>query len=159
MAISNITYSPSENIVITLASLANNAARQSNFIDNSTNTFLDAMVQLNIQLATGTPGNDRLINVWFYGSENGINYTDNATGSDSALTLRAPTNLRGPYIIATPDSGGLVYRAVIGSIAAYFGGVLPRRWGIVVQNRTGIAFDGTETNHVKSYTGIKLTST
>lgn len=159
MAVSNITYSSSTGITITLASLANNAARQSAFVDNSSNRFLDAMVRLDLRLQIGTPSNDQLINVWFYGSEDGTNYTDNATGSNAALTMRNPTNLRGPFIISTPNAGGLVYRAVIGSVASYFGGVLPRRWGIVVENRTGIAFDATEGNHAKSYTGITLTST
>lgn len=159
MAVANITYSTSSGITISLASLGNNAARESAFIDNSSNLYLDAMVQLSIALQAGTPSNDQLINVWFYGSENGSNYTDNATGSNAAITLRNPTNLRGPFIISTPTAGGLTYRAVIGSVAAYFGGVLPRRWGIVVENRTGIAFNATEGNHAKSYSGIKLTST
>lgn len=159
MAISNITYGTSTGINITLASLANNAARAGAFVDNTSDTFLDAMVRLQVQLQTGTPSNDQLINVWFYGSEDGANYTDNASGSDAAITLRNPTNLRGPFIISTPDAGGILYQATIGSVAAYFGGVLPRRWGIVVENRTGIAFNATEGNHAKSYTGIKLTST
>lgn len=158
MAVSRITYGTSTDINITLASLANSSTRQSNFIDNNTARFLDAQVSLNLQLLAGTPSGDQAIYIWFYGSEDGTNYSDNATGTDSPLTMRLPTNLRGPFILSTPDAGGIVYKAVIGSVASFFGGILPRRWGIAVENRSGLGFNATETNHQKSYTGITLTS-
>jgi len=159
MAVSKITYSTSTAITISLASLANLSARESTVIDNSSNLYLDAIVYLALDLNTGTPSQDQAFNIYFYGSEDGTNYTDNATGSDAPITLRSPTNLRGPFIIATPTSGGLVYKAVIGSVASYFGGVLPRKWGIVVENRCGVTLSGTEGNHIKSYTGLTITST
>jgi hypothetical protein len=40
------------------------------------------------------------------------------------------------------------------SVAAAFGGMLPRKWGIVVHNRTNIPFSGTEQEHRKRYQGI-----
>lgn len=116
-------FGTSTAITITLASLATATARECTVIDNTSNKFLDAMVYLAIKLQTGTPASDRAIYVWFYGSEDGTNYTDNATGSDAAVTMRSPSNLRGPFVIATPDSGALTYKAVIGSVAAFFGGV------------------------------------
>lgn len=158
MAISQITYSSTANITITVGGLASASARQSAFIDNSSNRYLDAEVYLALQLVAGTPSLDRAIYVWFYGSADGTNYTDNASGSDATITLRTPTNLRGPFIISTPDAGGLVYKAVIGSVASFFGGILPVRWGIVIENRTGLAFNATEGNHTKQYRGITLTS-
>jgi hypothetical protein len=155
----NIAYATSTGITITLASLASGSttARESTAIDNTTNKYVDAMVYLAIKLATGTPANDKAIYVYFYGSEDGTNFTDNATGTDAALTLRSPTNLRGPFVISTPDAGALTYKAVIGSVASFFGGIMPRKWGIVVNNFTGLSFDATEANHTKTYTGLHYT--
>jgi hypothetical protein len=159
MAVTNIQYQSVTNITISLASLANNAARESTFIDNSSTLFLDAMVYLAIQLQTGTPSNDQAIQIWFYGSSDATNYTDNATGTNAPLTMRTPTNLRGPWTIVTPTSGGLLYKTVIPSVATIFGGIMPIRWGIVVENRTGIAFNATEGNHIKTFRGVNLTTT
>jgi hypothetical protein len=111
-----------------------------------------------IPLVVGTPASDRAINFWFYGSEDGTNYNDNATGTDTALTLRSPNNFRGPWVTFTPDAGGLTYKTVIPSVAAFFGGNIPRRFGVVIENRTGLAFNATEGNFAKTWTGVGLTS-
>lgn len=159
-ASSNIkrAFASPASITCTLASLASTSARESNSVDNTTNLYLDAMLRLDIKLQTGTPGLDKAISVWFAGSEDGTNFTDNATGSDAAISIRTPTNLRGPFIINTPDSGGLTYKAVIPSVASFFGGVLPKKWNFVVLNRTNIAFSSTEGDHTKEYSGVYLTA-
>lgn len=154
MADRKIAYAASAAITCTVASLANNGARECTAVDNTTNKYLDAMLYLAFKLQTGTPSGDKCINVYLYGSEDGTNYGDNATGSDAAVTMRSPTNLRGPFIISAPDSGALTWKAHPISVAQAFGGVMPRKWGFVVENKTGIAFDATEGNHTKSYTGI-----
>ena len=151
-------FGTSTALTLTLASLAQAAARESTAVDNSTDKFLDVLVQLNIKLQTGTPASDKAINIYVYGSEDGTDYTDNASGSDAAITLRDPTNLRLIDIINTPDSGGLTYKSHPLSIAAAFGGVMPRKWGIVVENKTNIAFSATEGDHTKEYSGIFATS-
>ncbi len=156
MATRNLSYASSASITCTLDSLANGSARECTAVDNGTNKYVDAELYLAIPLAAGTPGSDKAINVYFYASEDGTNYTDNATGSDAAVTLRSPSNLLGPFVIATPDSGALTYKAVVASVARFFGGVLPRKWGFVVENRTGLAFG---TGCVKSYTGLTETIT
>jgi hypothetical protein len=150
-------FGTSTAMTITLASLAASATvgRESTAVDNTSNKYLDAQVYLAIKLQTGSPA--RGIYVFAYGSEDGTNYTDNATGSDAGLTLRDPTNLRRIGIIWTPTSGALTYKGVF-NVAPAFGGVLPRKWGIVVINDTGLALDTTEGNHIKTYTGIYYTS-
>jgi hypothetical protein len=40
------------------------------------------------------------------------------------------------------------------SVANAFGGQLPERWGIVVENRSGAPFDATEGNHAKLWQGV-----
>jgi hypothetical protein len=156
MATSKVQYGSLTNITCTLASLASGSSRSCAFIDNSVDRFLDAMVVLNIQLATGTPSGNQAVRVWFYGSVDGTTYLDNALGTDAAITLRTRSNLRGPWVISTPDSGGLTYNMIIPSVGVFFGGNLPVRWGFVVENSTGVTFNATEGNHKKQYRGLYL---
>lgn len=147
-------YGSTTLITATLASLASAAAREATAVDNTTDLFIDVMVTLAIALQTGTPTGQAAINVWFAESGDGTIYTDPVTGSNAAITLRTPSNLRGPFVIATPTAGALTYKAVIGSVAQYFGGILPPKWSIVIENQTGLALDATEGNHTKSYRGV-----
>jgi hypothetical protein len=147
-------FGSSSAITCTLASIAEGGARESTAIDNSTDLYLDALVRVHVKLQTGSPASEKAIYVYAYGSEDGTNYTDNATGSDAAITLRVPTNLRLIGTIAAPDSGGLTYKSHPFSVAPAFGGILPRKWGIVVQNKTNIAFSATEGDHAKAYSGV-----
>ena len=140
-------------ITITLLSLAQAACRGSAAIDNTTNKFKDAIVYLGIPILTGTPASDKVINVYAYGSEDGTNYDDNALGTDAAITLRVPTNLKLLGQIATPDGGALTYKKTF-RVAWAFDGVLPPKWGIAVENRTNLAFNATEANIIKLYRGV-----
>ncbi len=145
-------YGSVQNITITLANLADAAARQSVSVDNAVNLFLDAMVSIAIQLAAGAPAGDKKIEVYAYGSVDGSTFTDNASGSDAAITLRVPTNLQLLGTIECPDAGGLTYKGIFPSVATAFNGLLPYKWGIVIVNRTGLAFAAT--GHTTQYRGI-----
>ena len=149
-------FDASAAFTITLASLTNNSARESTAVDNTSALYLDALVRLQIKLQAGSPSGT--INIYAYGSEDGSNYGDNATGSDAAVTMRSPTNLVLIGVINTPTSGALTYKSQPMTVARAFGGVLPRKWGIVVENKCGITFDATEGNHAKAYTGIYMES-
>jgi hypothetical protein len=148
-------FGTSTAMTITLTSLADAAARESTIVDNGTNKYLDALVQVVCELATGSPANEKCIYIWAYGSEDGTDYTDNATGSDAAVTLRIPHNFKMLGVINTPDSGGLAYKSHPMSVAGAFGGVMPRKWGIVVENQSGLAFESS--GHEAHYTGIYTT--
>lgn len=158
MADLKLALAASSALTITLNSLASSATagRESTVVDNGTNLYLDALVTVIAKLAAGTPANDKAIYVYAYGSEDGTNYDDPATGADAAITLRDPTNLRLIGVINTPDSGALSYKKTF-SVAQAFGGILPRKWGIVVRNYTGVAFDSTGCS--ASYSGVYATST
>jgi|SRR6185369_6557802 len=159
MANIKVAYGTSTGITCTLASLASASARECTAIDNTSNLYVDALVYVACKLQTGSPSSDKAIYVYAYGSEDGTNYTDNATGSDAAITLRSPTNLKLLGVINCPDSGALTYKSGPMSVAAAFGGLLPRKWGIVVRNVTGITLSATEGDHTKTYTGVYYTST
>lgn len=144
-------------VTITLASLASAAAagRESTVVDNTTNLFLDALVMLQVTLQAGTPANDKAVYVYAYGTADADTpiYPDAVTGADAAITLRDPTTLKLIGVIPTP-TGGVSYRSMPMSVAAAFGGVVPRKWGIVVRNYTGIALSATESDHKKVYQGV-----
>lgn len=146
---------PSDNntITCTLASLASGSARASTAVDNTTNLDLDAHVFIGIK--TGTISGTAYVNVYAYGTaDGGTTYTESATGSDAALTLVSPTNLRFLGVVNTPSSTTTYYAGPF-SVAACFGGILPEKWGIVIENKTGGALDSTEGNHKKIYARVQ----
>ncbi len=150
-------YGTSTAITITLASLATASSRESTAVDNTTNLYIDALLYVAVKLQAGSPASNKAIYVYGYASEDGTNYTDNATGSDAALTLRSPSNLRLIGVIAAPDSGGLTYKGVF-SVAQAFGGLMPRKWGVVILNSTNITLSATGGDHAVTYTGIHYQS-
>lgn len=159
MADAKQAFGTSTALTITLNNLASSATagRESAVVDNTTDKFLNALVTVIAKLAAGTPANDKAVYVYAYGSEDGTNFTDNVTGSDAAITLRDPTNLRLIGVIATPDSGGLSYKSHPMSVKAAFGGVMPRKWGIVVRNYSGVALESSGCS--ASFSGIYETIT
>jgi hypothetical protein len=143
-------------INITLAGLANNAARQSDEVDNTTNLYQDALVALKIKSgATGTT-TIGTINVYAYATVTvgaGSPWrTENAGAADAAITLTVPPNAKLIGIINVV-ANGVTYNAGPFSVASVFGYILPEKWGIIVENKTGGALDATEANHDKRYQG------
>ena len=155
-----LLYASSANLTITLNSLANNAARLSTVIDNSTNLYIDALVGVKIK-TNGTLGSGAAVNVYVYSLVDGTNYTDQdrmgTAGTDSAFTLGG--NVMNVKFIgsvnintnAVSTYGGLF------SVAAAFGGSLPQKWGVIIENQTGATLDGSNGGTV-SYTGVQLQS-
>ena len=139
------------------------AARESDYVSNVTDAYIDVIGQLKIKLSTtGAPASDKQVNVYAYGGETtstgAWSFTDNATGTNAQVTLRSPTNFRLVQTIQTPDASDVAYRSPPFSIAAAFGGVMPRHWGVVVENRTNIQFASSSGLHAATYTGILSTS-
>jgi hypothetical protein len=145
---------------ITLASLAASTAgvgREGTVIDNTTNLYIDAMLYLAVKLGSGTVGMDSCVYVYVYGSEDGTTFCESTvTGSDAAITFGTSNNLKlaGVMVFGTSATGTGTQKLLIGSIASCFGGNLPRKWGVVIQNATNIAFSATEGDMVHTYTGI-----
>ncbi len=142
-----------QSITCSLASLANNSARQSTEIDNSTNVFMDVILHLNIKSGASGVLTTGYVNVYAYGTaDGGTNRTENAGSTDAAITLISPTNLKFLGVINVV-SNATTYKATF-SVAQAFGGVMPEKWGIVVENKSGAALDSTEGNHAKIYQGL-----
>ena len=158
----NIKYATSTAITCTLASLASSATvgRQCTVVDNTANLYVDALLLISVKTSASALANDKAVYVYVFGSEDGTNYDqdDGVIGTtDAAYTINAQSNLKGPGIISCPTVSK-VYTRVF-SIASFFGGLVPRKWGFVIVNYTGQALDSTEGNHIKTYTGITYTNT
>ena len=129
-------------ITITLNGLVDDAYRASTFITNAANLFLDVLVQLKIDTANvGAPAGDKNVLVWAFGStDNGLTYSGGATGADAAyggVAGQLITNCKSLLGIVDVDAQNEVFESDCFSIASFFGGVVPEKWGIIVRNQIG----------------------
>jgi len=82
-------------ITVSLASLTNGSAQQSAAIDNTTNLYFDAAVEIAIKTGASGTAATGSVNVYAYGSaDGGSHYTDGASGSNASFTPTSPTNLK-----------------------------------------------------------------
>ncbi len=144
----------------TLASLADSstAGRESTVIDNSSNKFLDALVAGRIKtINSGSIASPSCVFIWVYATaDGGTTYTDTATGSDAAMTANSPNQLR---LLGVINCAAIntTYKGGPWSVAACFGGRLPEKWGIFVQNDSGTSLSATEGDHDFWYQGVYQT--
>jgi hypothetical protein len=146
-------------ITCTINSLANSATvgRQSTVIDNSSNLYVDALVLVSITNPSSGQASPNSVYVYLFGSPDGTYYTqdDGAMGaSDAAYTVNSPSNLKGPFAMYCPTASK-VYNEMF-SVASFFGGVMPYKWGIVVVNNTGATL--ASSGNLAEYTGIWYTN-
>lgn len=152
-------YGATTNFAITLASLATGSSRESAAITAVVGgtAYDDYQLQLSMGSSLPTTAGDQAAYIWFYGSADGTNFTEPATGSDAAIVIGTRHNLRGPFVVPMVV-GTLQYDVCIGSVAQYFGGILPKKWGIVVENQCNGALNGTEGNFNKWFTPVFVTT-
>ncbi len=144
-----------QTIACSIASLANNSQRSSDSVDNTSNVFLDALVMVKVKTGGSSVAGTGTVNVYAYGTvDNGTTFTDALAGTNSAATLSTPPNtpLLGVIVAST---NGISCVGGPFSVSQAFGGVLPAKWGIVIENKTGAVLDSTESNHTKLYQGIE----
>lgn len=135
--------SNNQSVTCTITSLTNTSMRQSTAVDNTTNLFLDALVQVKIKTnASGTAGSGYVAIYAAATADGGTDYTDGATGSDGGFTATSPPNVRLIGII-NAVSNATTYVGGPFSVAAAFGGVLPDHWVIIVENQTGATLDAS----------------
>lgn len=138
-----IAYGPNNQaITCTFTSLANNGQRGSAAIDNTSNLFLDALVQVKVKSGSGTSSTG-FVNVYAYGTaDNGGDYSDGVGGTDAGVTLTVPPNAKRIGMINVVASSAIYVSSPM-SVAQAFGGVLPAKWGIIIENKTGGTLDGS----------------
>lgn len=144
MADIKIKYGPNnQSITITLASLADDAKVVSNEINNLSNLFFDALIQLKIKTGPSGVSASGVIRVFAIGtSDGGTSYPG------------SPNNELLPIGIFNANANAITFISPIMSLANAFGGKLPEKWKIVIKNDSGSALDSTEGNHVKFYQGV-----
>lgn len=170
MPINRLALGASTGFAITLDSLATLTARASAVVDNTTNLYVDAHVSVKFTMAAGTltgTNEDHYVAIYVYGSEDGTTYgpfggpsaREAIDGTDRVVSINSTSTfftMRIGMVNVLLGSGGLAYTSGPLGVAQACGGIMPRRWGIVVHNKTGLAFAAT--GHSASYSGIGSTT-
>lgn len=169
MATITPNYSSNTSITIGLAStpLASSstfvAGRESSEIDNTTNKYMDAHVSGKVTVGT-TPTANTTIAVYVWGSDVSLAATaiDTLDGTDSDETLTNTGILNalklGAAVAVPATTSNVGYPILPFSVAALFGGVMPKFWGLFVAHNTGVALNSTAGNHFFEFVGIKFDS-
>lgn len=146
---------------ITLASLASDTAlvagRAGTGISNVAEDAMDAVLGGFVTTGT-TPTASRQIEIWVSGSYDGTTYSGDATGTDANLTPSAKPTMKLAQVIPTDATSNKKYSFCVGSVAALFGGVMPRLWAVYVVQNTGVALNATAGNHEVKHTPVKYES-
>ena len=166
MATSSINYGSDTAITFDVSSLGASATfvagRESTQIDNTTDKFIDCMVTCNgiTGHASTAPTIGQYIGLWLWGSDVSLATTpiDTLDGTDSAETLGHVSVLNSLKLVASPAvtvaTAGLVYYIQPFSVADFFGGNLPKFWGLyLAHNHTGAL--AASQSGIWSYYGIK----
>lgn len=158
-------FAASSALTITLAGLVTSATlvagQESTAVDETTNLYLDELVAGKI--TTGTGPTAGTIEVWAYGQlEDTPTYPDVLDGTDSAETFTSVDIKRSALkllaSIPTDATANRTYYFGPVSIAAAFGGSLPKRWGVFVSHSTVANLHATGGNHAIWRTPVYLTT-
>lgn len=141
-------FGSSTALTITLASLSNTSARQSTIVDNTTDRFARVIVYAKIKQGTSPTGNRTVTAYLIRDDNNGTNHrTDGAGASDAAITIQNATLIGVMNNKSSPATGDVLYgEFVIDNPGP--------KWGIAIQNDTGVNLDSTGSNHWVRYVGI-----
>ena len=169
MAVTKVTYGSNTAITFDISSLATSATfvagRESTQIDNTTNVYVDAIVDVKGILghASTAPTIGQVINLFIWGSDVSLATTaiDVLDGTDSAETLGHVSVLNSLRHVASPAvtvaTAGLKYYIQPFSVASFFGGNMPKFWGLyLAHNHTG-ALAASQTG-LFQYSGITYTT-
>lgn len=166
MATQTINYSSNNTITMDLANLATSstwvAGRESNEIDNTSNKYVDCLVEGSISVGT-TPTANTVINVFVWGADVAPSTTaiDVIDGVDSAETITNTGVLYsmfrlGAAINVLATTSDIAYPIAPFSIAQLFGGIVPKYWGLFVAHNTGVNLRNTAVNtNSFTFVGIK----
>jgi len=145
-------YGTKADFAITLGSLSDNSARESDVVNNDSDLFVDYQIGGFIKSASSGVGTNGHLTLKLYGSvDGGTTYTSDATGSDSAHTLDGnEIHLKTVEF----DQTSKTFKVGPFNVAQAFGGTIPSKWGVIVENQSDASLDGTEANHELHYKGV-----
>jgi hypothetical protein len=140
-------------ITMSLSALANSGALSSAAIDNSTNLFMDALVEISTKTDTTGVSATGVVNLYAVGTADGGTTYAEGTGAHAAITMTNPPNAKLIGVVSAV-ANNTVYKGGPFSVANAFGGILPDHWAVIVENRTGAILMGTTTVHSVFYQGV-----
>lgn len=152
-----ILYGTVQTLTLTIASLANNTVNASAVIDNTSDLFDDILIVGKVQ------ANSTGVNAagWFEiaahpSIDGGTAFAGTtATGAASGTTKRNS----GWKSVARPKlNANSMVNEFSQSLAALFGGSLPPKLLVTIENQSGAALDSTSGNHYVKYIGVKYQS-
>ena len=167
MTQSTLIYSANTAITFDLSGLTTSstfiAGRESTEIDNTSNKYIDALV--NVKGITGhlttAPTIGQIINLYCWGADTSLATTgiDVLDGTDSIetfshLAVLNALRLAGSATV-TAASAALAYYIMPFSVAALFGGKMPKFWGLFAAHNHNGAL-GASNNALFSYNGLKV---
>lgn len=148
-------------LTIGLASLATSSTRTAGRESTAVSTVEPAIDYLLAgKITTGTtPTASKQIDIWVYGSHDDTpDYPDVIDGTDSAETISSENVRNAALLLAksiqVDSTSDRTYYFGPLSIAALFGGVLPKTWGVFVAHDTAVNLNSTAGNHELSATPV-----
>ena len=118
----------------------------------TTTNIADHEVMVTLTSTAITGGATTIVNLYAYASIDGTNWSGSGTtnelidGADKTITWSANGNQAiylGTIAFTTTTAGTIVYRSKRISMAAAFGGTLPSKYVIVIQNQSSGALAGS----------------
>ena len=162
-----LAYGSSSSLTCTLASLASNATwvtgRESDAVDNTTNKYLDYLLAGKITVGT-TPTINTEIRVYVVAICNDTpTWPDVFDGTDSDETVTSAGVRDGfaklaAVLMVDATTSNRTYPFGPVSVAALFGGVLPKKFSVFVTHNTGVNLNSTGSNHSIDVTPVYQTA-
>lgn len=140
MAAINLQYGTTTAATITLAALANAGSANSTAIDNTTNLFIDILLEVVVTVAAGATATGT-VEIYAKGSIDNSDYDDD-------------TNDKWIGTIGFAAAGAGTYKRIV-PVAPAFGGSLPAYVQVRIRNVSGAAL----TSGTVSYRGVSMQST
>lgn len=151
------TFGTSSSFTCTLTSLASGSSRECTALDvTGIANVLDIEIVVLAETAAGSIGTNPACSIYAVGSVDGSTFPDAITGSDAAYSGNL-TNLTALRPLNMPASATQYATNPI-SLAQAFGGSLPAKVSVVVQNQSGLALSSTAAQNKILYRVIYATS-
>lgn len=127
------------------SSTTTGAASAASVTTSTTNNVVDYILTVKITAGAITPSAATNVILFLVGSDDGANWAGGAAtaevfdGTNKAITLSAVSNnLRFAGSINC-HTASIAYISQPISVASIFGGILPKKWQVVIQNQSGVA--------------------
>jgi len=155
MATTRMSYAAKADMSVSLTNLPNSGVQSTVAVNNGSTLYIDALVGGKFVAPTGgAVSANGVTRLYAYGSsDDGVTYSDWASGVDMTHALNGNAFLLGHVVM---DASGETVAFGPYSMAAVFGGMLPKYWGVLVENATGRAFNNNVGHYSMWYQGVNF---